>query len=188
MSTNPPAGWYPDGVTPGVVRWFDGVGWTDSTTPVAAVVPQPRPAPVPASTSVVAGATFLPDPPPGAGVATMPPRAAGVAHADPLLGRDTLGDAAAEKRRAARLYWWGLLPLLAAGALAIAIDRVDLFWIGAFVLSCFIVGRAWRDHGRTIRRGARATSVGGWVLATLGLLVAVGVWAAGLVAAYSSVL
>ena len=47
-----------------------------------------------------------------------------------------------------------------------------------------IVGRAWRDHRRAVLRGARATSVLGWILATFGLLAAVGVWGAGLVAAY----
>lgn len=187
MSTNPPAGWYPDGVTPGVVRWFDGFGWTEATRPDPALIPQPRPAPGP--TTVASGATFLPDPHPVAAVATMPPpRIASIVPEDPLLGRDALDEAVEEKRRAVRLFWWGLFPLLASGALAIAIDNVDLFWIGAFVLTCFIVGRAWRDHRRSVLRGARATSVAGWVLATLGLLVAVGVWGAGLVAAYSTVL
>ncbi|NUU17209.1 DUF2510 domain-containing protein [Cellulomonas humilata] len=30
-----PAGWYDDGVTPGVQRWFDGVGWSETTRPLA---------------------------------------------------------------------------------------------------------------------------------------------------------
>lgn len=40
MST-PAPGWYPDGVTPGAVRWFDGVGWTAHLAPVAGPAPWP---------------------------------------------------------------------------------------------------------------------------------------------------
>ena len=32
-------GWYDDGVTPNVQRWFDGVAWSETTRPVVPVVP-----------------------------------------------------------------------------------------------------------------------------------------------------
>ncbi|MET0432958.1 MAG: DUF2510 domain-containing protein, partial [Cellulomonas sp.] len=44
----PPAGWYPDGVTPAVLRWFDGAAWTEHTAPdPAAQAAAPPAAPVP---------------------------------------------------------------------------------------------------------------------------------------------
>ncbi|MET0787670.1 MAG: DUF2510 domain-containing protein [Cellulomonas sp.] len=42
-ATTYPPGWYDDRVTPGVVRWFDGVGWTETTRPLAPPAPAPQP-------------------------------------------------------------------------------------------------------------------------------------------------
>lgn len=45
-----PPGWYPDGVTPGVERWFDGTAWHEVTRQVGA--PAPTPAAPPATPPV----------------------------------------------------------------------------------------------------------------------------------------
>ncbi|MEY9853890.1 hypothetical protein ABH923_003568 [Leifsonia sp. EB41] len=44
---NPPAGWYADPVSPGIVRYWDGAAWTEHTAPHE---------PAPVSTSPFAGA------------------------------------------------------------------------------------------------------------------------------------
>lgn len=40
-----PAGWYPDGASTGVERWWDGVEWTESRRGTQAVVQAPVPQP-----------------------------------------------------------------------------------------------------------------------------------------------
>ena len=37
----PPSGWYPDPVSPGVVRWWTGTAWSEHRAPAAAPAPTP---------------------------------------------------------------------------------------------------------------------------------------------------
>jgi hypothetical protein len=44
VPVNPPAGWYPNDRSPGLLRWFDGAAWTEHTQPVPPAPPSfPQP-------------------------------------------------------------------------------------------------------------------------------------------------
>ncbi len=51
----PAAGWYPDPIADGQLRWWNGEGWTERTT-----APEPEPTPIVAPTAIVAPAAPAP--------------------------------------------------------------------------------------------------------------------------------
>ena len=82
-AADPAPGWYDDGVTPDVQRWFDGTGWTEHTRPLpeaalhapqqgvfatsGALAPTGASAPAAPSWAPASGAAWLPgEPEPGA--------------------------------------------------------------------------------------------------------------------------
>ncbi len=65
-SDGPAPGWYDDGVTPHVERWFDGRDWTERTRPVPAPAAPPPPPPPPPVALVTGQTSWQPAaPPPG---------------------------------------------------------------------------------------------------------------------------
>lgn len=179
MSALPGAGWYDDGVTVGVVRWFDGASWTEHTR----AVPRPDPSPV------VPGVTAAAAVGAPAHVATFGRVPAGrLGESLNLADRVTEGEAFRRHRREEALalrrrgFWmFGLavVVLLLTGAIGIVMGGADTIWYVGAASGVLLCVRAWRDYQNATYRDAPTLSAAAWVLVGLLLVVALAVLVAG---------
>jgi len=174
VSTLPPAGWYDDGATVGVLRWFDGSAWTEHTKPTQPSIPAVEPAPT---------STFghLPTGRLGQSLNLADRVVEGVEYQ-----RNRLDDALALRRRGFWLFGAALLILLVTGAIGIAMRGADTIWYVGAAGAAFLCVRAWRDYQNGTFRGAPALTTTSWVLAGAALVTALGVLVAGPVIAFST--
>jgi hypothetical protein len=173
------AGWYDDGVTVGVVRWFDGTSWTEHTR----AVPLPVAPVAPAATSEVTSATAP------AHVSTFGRLPVGrlgesLNLADRVtesagFQRNRRAEALALRRRGFWMLAFAVVVLLVTGAIGIVMGGADTIWYVGAAGAAFLCVRAWRDYRNATFRGAPTLSAAGWGLVGILLAVALAVFAAG---------
>jgi hypothetical protein len=169
MGSLPAAGWYDDGTTPGVVRWFDGSTWTEQTRPTAPTVPVPAVVTPPISTF-----GSLPTGRLGQSLNLADHVTEGAEYR-----RNRRDDALALRRRGFAQFGGALVILPVTGAVGIAMHGADTVWYVGVAAAVFLGIRAWHDYRNATFRGAPVLTATAWVAASVALVMALVVLAAG---------
>lgn len=179
MNAFPPAGWYPDGSTPGVVRWFDGSRWTEHTAPDPSLAPAPAPVQQPV---LVTAQTSSAAPAFGSTVPVRIGQSLNLADRvteDADYQHNRKEDALRLRRRGFGMYFSALAVLVVTGCVGIAMGGTDMLWWAGGAGTFFLLVRAWRDYDNATYRGAPELTRTQWILAGVGLLLAVAVYIGG---------
>ena len=176
MNALPAAGWYDDGTTAGVLRWFDGSTWTERTTPDPAHVRVPV-----AATATAPTFGTMPTGRLGQSLNLADSVSTGDAYQ-----RNRLADAVALQRRGFTLFGCALVVLVVTGAIGIAMHGADTIWYVGTAGAVFLCTRAWRDYRNGTFRGAPALTTTAWVLAAVALVVALAILVVGPVVAINT--
>ncbi|GEL95909.1 DUF2510 domain-containing protein [Cellulomonas composti] len=190
-------GWYDDGMSPGMLRWHDGVDWTDHVTPDPGArrgfVGTPMPAPVTAP----APPAPTPSPAPQSGWGAdgwqtgSAPTAFGAEPAirlgqsanladrvveNPVYQQHRAEEALALRRRALWMYGGALAVLGVVTALDAAVGRAGTEWTVALVVAIVLVVRALRHYSNARHRGAPPLGALGWTAVAVAGVVVVGLF------------